>query len=122
MEKPDLPSSFDSRTLCVCHKTLSIRQRFLRVAYLRITTFLALWLTALTVFLLAPTGFLSPPKDRSTNANLHYGKTLSPSNYTVIKGVFIQDSPTFNTTGYNLLNDSFGLIDKSARRWQNFTE
>lgn len=52
----------------------------------------------------------------------YYGKVLTPTNYTVVKGVFIQDSPTFNATGYNVFNDSFGLIDKSPNRWKNFTE
>lgn len=50
------------------------------------------------------------------------GKKLTPTNYTVVPGIFIQDSPTFNATGYNVLNDSFGLIDKSSDRWTNLTQ
>ena len=51
------------------------------------------------------------------------GKKLAGiTNYTVITDIFIQDSPTFNSTGYNLLNDSFGLIDKSPERWTNLTK
>ena len=50
------------------------------------------------------------------------GKVLTANNYSVIPNIFIQDSPTFNATGYNTLNDSFGLIDKSAQRWKKFTE
>lgn len=52
----------------------------------------------------------------------YHGKTLAPSNFTVVPGIFIQDDPKFNATGYDLLSDSFGLIDKSAKRWKNFTK
>lgn len=31
-----------------------------------------------------------------------------------------QDSPDFNATGYDLLQDSFGLLDKSPSRWSTF--
>ena len=50
------------------------------------------------------------------------GKVITPTNYSVVTGVFVQDEPTFNATGYNLLNDSFGLLDKSPSRWTNFTK
>lgn len=58
----------------------------------------------------------------ATTDEQYGGKVLTVNNYTVVPNVFIQDSPTFNATGYNTLNDSFGLIDKSAQRWKNFTE
>lgn len=50
------------------------------------------------------------------------GKTLSPSNVTVVRGIFKQDDPSFNETGYDSLKDSFGLVDQSEGRWKNFTE
>lgn len=59
---------------------------------------------------------------RWASTDQYHGKTLSPTNYTVIPNVFIQDDPSLNATGYNLLNDSFGLIDKSSNRWKNFTQ
>lgn len=40
------------------------------------------------------------------------GKTLTPSNCTVVRGVFIHSDPDFNATDYDVLSDSFGLIDK----------
>jgi hypothetical protein len=51
-----------------------------------------------------------------------HGKTLTPTNYTVVQGIFIQDDPNFESSGYDLLTDSFGLIDKSTKRWRNLTE
>jgi len=77
---------------------------------------------ALTSLLLFPLARTSPLDGRWSDTDQYHGKKLTPSNYTVIPNIFIQDSPTFNATGYNLLNDSFGLIDKSAGRWQNFTK
>ncbi|ORY29348.1 histidine phosphatase superfamily [Naematelia encephala] len=57
-----------------------------------------------------------------TDNNWVNGKTFSPTNYTVVTGLFVQDEPTFNATGYNVLTDGFGLLDKSAKRWSNFTD
>jgi hypothetical protein len=51
----------------------------------------------------------------------HYGIRLTPSNYTVITGIFIQGEPDFNATGYDPLGDDFGLIDKSPQRWTDFS-
>ena len=71
-------------------------------------------LTAL--FLAIPAVFSWPDTDQ------YGGKKLAGiTNYTVVPGIFIQDDPKFNSTGYNLLNDSFGLIDKSPQRWSNLT-
>ena len=85
--------------------------------------------TAMVCFLLAALSLLCSPlastyplDGRSSDTDPFAGKKLTPTNYTVVPNVFIQDSPAFNTTGYNLLNDSFGLIDKSPGRWQNFTK
>jgi hypothetical protein len=50
-----------------------------------------------------------------------YGKTLLPTNYTVVPGIFYQDAADYNNTDYNSLTDSFGLLDKSADRWNNLT-
>lgn len=50
------------------------------------------------------------------------GKTLAPSNVTVITGLFRQDDPDLDPNGYDMLKDSFGLIDKSPDRWKKFTE
>lgn len=35
------------------------------------------------------------------------GKVFAPSNYTAVGGFFIQNSPSFNATGYNLLNGEY---------------
>ncbi|KAI5478262.1 phosphoglycerate mutase family protein [Pseudohyphozyma bogoriensis] len=48
--------------------------------------------------------------------------TFTPTNYTVVPDIFIQDSADFNATGYNAFTDSFGLIDKSANRWHTLTK
>ena len=53
--------------------------------------------------------------------SLGFTNTFAPTNYTSLQGIFIQDSASFNSTGYNVLNDSFGLIDKSSSRWTNLT-
>ena len=50
----------------------------------------------------------------------YHGKTLTVSNYTVVQGLFKQSDPEFKDGGYDLLSDSFGLIDQSAERWKNF--
>lgn len=57
-----------------------------------------------------------------TSRDPYGGKTLSPSNVTVVPGFFIQDDPNFNETGYDALQDSFGLIDKSRNRWKKFAK
>ncbi|EJT52925.1 phosphoglycerate mutase family protein [Trichosporon asahii var. asahii CBS 2479] len=49
------------------------------------------------------------------------GKTLAPSNVTVITGLFRQDDPDLDPEGYDMLKDSFGLLDKSPDRWKKFT-
>jgi hypothetical protein len=51
-----------------------------------------------------------------------FGKTLAPSNYTVVKGIFRQDEDDFDGHGYDLLKDGFGLLDKSVDRWGNFSK
>lgn len=56
------------------------------------------------------------------DADSYGGKTLAPANYTVVPGLFVQSDPGFNATGYDMLQDSFGLLDKSAGRWKNFTK
>lgn len=47
-------------------------------------------------------------------------KLFVPTNYTIVPGFFIQDSPSFNATGYNFLNDTFGLLDKGPQHWSRF--
>jgi hypothetical protein len=49
------------------------------------------------------------------------GKALTPSNCTVVRGVFVQSEPDFNATDYDVLSDSFGLMDKSPNRWLNLS-
>lgn len=72
--------------------------------------------------LLTPTTFPTPLDTRWSDSDRYYGKKLAPSNYSIVHDIFIQDSAAFNGTGYNLLNDSFGLFDKSPGRWQSFTK
>lgn len=50
------------------------------------------------------------------------GKTLAPSNVTVVTGLFRQDDPELDPEGYDMLKDSFGLLDKSHNRWKKFTK
>lgn len=54
------------------------------------------------------------------------GKTLTVSNYTVVQGLFAHSDPEFKDAGkgegYDNLDDSFGLIDKSPDRWQCFAQ
>ena len=52
----------------------------------------------------------------------YFGKAHAPTNYTVVSGIFIQDDPSFDADGYDMLSDSFGLIDKSPDRWTKLTE
>ncbi|WOO86054.1 putative phosphoglycerate mutase [Vanrija pseudolonga] len=80
-----------------------------------------------TALLLLPLVAASPYADlfaRGGNSgkDKFHGKTLAPNNYTVVDGLFVQDDPAFNATGYDLLKDSFGLIDKSKDRWKKFTK
>ncbi|GAA5895129.1 hypothetical protein JCM5296_000888 [Sporobolomyces johnsonii] len=50
-------------------------------------------------------------------------RAFVPTNYTTVDGFFIQSAPTFNNSdAYDPLNDSFGLIDKSPRRWSRFRD
>ncbi|KAL7007040.1 putative phosphoglycerate mutase pmu1 [Cystobasidiomycetes sp. EMM_F5] len=53
------------------------------------------------------------------------GKTnvFTPTSYSVVSGIFIQDSAAYNSlpSNYSMLTDSFGLIDKSTNAWQNLT-
>ena len=75
-------------------------------------------LPPLAALLLSVSGAFSWP-----DTDQYGGKKLAGiTNYTVVPGIFIQDDPKFNSTGYNLLNDSFGLIDKSPQRWTNLTK
>lgn len=48
------------------------------------------------------------------------GKTFVPTNYTVVQGLFVQSDPGYKDDGYDVLGDSFGLIDKSLERWIKF--
>lgn len=80
-----------------------------------------------TLLLLLPLVAATPYADLFARGNngakdKYHGKTLAPSNYTVVEGLFVQDDPAFNATGYDLLKDSFGLIDKSKDRWKKFTK
>lgn len=50
----------------------------------------------------------------------YYGKILTPSNYSVVQGIFAHSEPEFKDDEYDLLKDSFGLIDKSPERWIKF--
>jgi hypothetical protein len=52
--------------------------------------------------------------------DMYHGKTLTPSNYTVVQGIFAHSDPAFKDDGYDILHDSFGLIDKSPERWSKF--
>lgn len=52
----------------------------------------------------------------------YYGKTLTASNYTVVQGIFVQSDPDFKDADYDVLGDSFGLIDKSHDRWIKFEQ
>lgn len=47
---------------------------------------------------------------------------FSASNYSVVTGFFQQTSPTFNSTGFNVLTSNFGLIDTSKNGWANFAK
>lgn len=50
------------------------------------------------------------------------GKTLAPSNITVVTGLFRQDDPDLDEDGYDMLKDGFGLLDKGKDRWRKFTK
>ncbi|KAI5480842.1 hypothetical protein MNV49_006651 [Pseudohyphozyma bogoriensis] len=70
-------------------------------------------------FLYPLSSFLGSPGPSSVSSS---GMTsvFTPTNYSVVPGFFIQDEPGFNSTGYDPLLDSFGLLDKSPDRWHNF--
>ncbi|ORY73408.1 histidine phosphatase superfamily [Leucosporidium creatinivorum] len=48
------------------------------------------------------------------------GKVFTPTNYTVVRGFFLQDEPSFNSTTFDLLHSSFGLLSNSTSRWHSF--
>ncbi|ORX40083.1 hypothetical protein BD324DRAFT_256318 [Kockovaella imperatae] len=51
------------------------------------------------------------------------GKTLKKiKSWSVVPGVFVQSDPLHDATGYDLLGDGFGLVDKSPERWQNLVK
>ncbi|RSH93007.1 hypothetical protein EHS25_008455 [Saitozyma podzolica] len=94
---------------------------------LRWKKLVALALLATTFLLLAnndclrlhrPTAFLRPTNQPGVPSR---GKALTPSNYTVVRGFFVQSEPDFNATDYDVLSDSFGLMDKSPNRWVTFS-
>lgn len=60
-------------------------------------------------------------KGRKGKKDPYGGKTLAPSNVTVITGLFRQDDPDLKEDGYDMLKDGFGLLDKSPDRWKKFT-
>lgn len=43
--------------------------------------------------------------------------TFTPTNYTVVTGLFEQDSSSFNVTAYDQVADAFGIVDRSSKRW-----
>ncbi|KDE09689.1 hypothetical protein MVLG_00093 [Microbotryum lychnidis-dioicae p1A1 Lamole] len=48
------------------------------------------------------------------------GTTFTPTRYTTVQGFFKQADPKFNSKGYDLLDDSFGLIEQGPNRWHIF--
>lgn len=64
--------------------------------------------------------FLLPLSSSDTITMGRYGKTINVRNYTVIQGVFKQSDPDFVDYGYDLLGDSFGLIDQEGDKWGKF--
>ncbi|GAA5834362.1 hypothetical protein JCM9279_004295 [Rhodotorula babjevae] len=47
-------------------------------------------------------------------------RTFTPTNYTVVQDFFVQSLPGFNSSGFDPLTSSFGLIDRSSSRWRSF--
>ncbi|GAA5926384.1 hypothetical protein JCM3775_001002 [Rhodotorula graminis] len=47
-------------------------------------------------------------------------RTFTPTNYTVVQDFFVQSLPGFNSSGFDPLTSSFGLIDRSPSRWTSF--
>jgi hypothetical protein len=45
---------------------------------------------------------------------------MKVSSLTVVQGIFKQTDPGFVDGGYDLLGDSFGLIDQEGDRWGKF--
>jgi broad specificity phosphatase PhoE len=66
--------------------------------------------------------FAETPLAPRNGTDPYHGKALAPSNYTVVRGLFRQTEPDFDPEGYDMLADSFGLLDKGAHRWRRFTE
>ncbi|GAA5877258.1 hypothetical protein JCM16303_006217 [Sporobolomyces ruberrimus] len=48
-------------------------------------------------------------------------RVFTPTNYTIVDGLFRQSSPSFNNSdGSDPLKHSFGLVDTSRERWSRF--
>lgn len=73
--------------------------------------------TILLVFFIAFVTLQTKMTDKSDQEN---GSAEGLFQYTVVKGIFIQSDPEFENEGYDVLNDSFGLIDKTPERWRKF--
>ncbi|GAA5913522.1 hypothetical protein JCM8208_000700 [Rhodotorula glutinis] len=54
--------------------------------------------------------------------NDHTSKTrnFTPTNYTVVQDFFVQSLAGFNSSAFDPLTSSFGLIDRSPSRWRTF--
>ncbi|SCV68390.1 BQ2448_511 [Microbotryum intermedium] len=57
---------------------------------------------------------------RAASQDHPFGKALTPTRYTTVQGFFKQADPNFDSRGYDLLNDSFGLIEHGPDRWHTF--
>lgn len=53
--------------------------------------------------------------------DIYGGKTLAPSNFSVVHGLFRQSDPDFNGTDYDVVRDGFGLLATGKERWREFT-
>ena len=79
-----------------------------------------IFVALLLAFVLAFAVCVMIPEQRlSRDVTRHRGV---PTAYEVVAGIFIQDDPDFESDGYDSLNDSFGLIDKSPERWTNLAK
>ncbi|BGP36724.1 putative phosphoglycerate mutase pmu1 [Rhodotorula kratochvilovae] len=56
----------------------------------------------------------------STGVALGRTRTFTPTNYTVVQDFFHQSFPNFNSTAFDPLTSSFGLLDRSTSRWRSF--
>jgi hypothetical protein len=45
---------------------------------------------------------------------------MKVSKFSVVQGIFKQSDPDFIDGGYDLLGDSFGLIEQEGDRWGKF--